>query len=248
MKEKKACMNMRQCTCKARVFILTTVFLFTFLFGHSQIPRKIFNPDNMPDDYFRELKKEFGNKKQFPRQFEKQILIALSYYSELKNTAILFRIRARHTGLNTRATWSGVFEPPGKRQFVITISDSTENMLMPLMFKNLSFNAQVGVMGHELAHAAYFLAMTTGQIIAHVIKNVSARYIDRFEYNTDAICIAHGLGYQLLEYSSYVRKKMDREYWRGSDFAQHPMNIERYMNPATILERINQSSIYRDVQ
>jgi hypothetical protein len=202
----------------------------------------------MTGDYFRELKNKFGNKKKYPPQFEKQILIALSYYPELKNTAILFRIRTRHTGLNTRATWPGVFESPFKRHFVISISDSSENMLMPLMFKNLSFNAQVGVMGHELAHATDFLRMTTKQIIAHAVKNVSAKYIDGFEYNTDAICIAHGLGYQLLEYSVYVRKKMNREYWRGSDFAHHPMDIERYMNPGTILERINQNSIYRGVQ
>jgi hypothetical protein len=239
---------MKQCTGKARVIILSVIFLSINLFPNAQIPRKIFIKDSLTEDYFRELKKEFGNRKLYPQQFEKQILVALSYYPELKNTPILFRIRTRHTGLNTRATWPGVFESSRKRHFVITISDSSEDMLMPLMFKNLSFNAQVGVMGHELAHATDFLRMTTRQIIMHAIKNVSAKYIDRFEYNTDAICIAHGLGYQLLEYSSYVRQKMKRVYWRGSDFAHHPMDIERYMNPTTILERINRHPLYRDLR
>jgi hypothetical protein len=238
---------MKQCICK-KLFLFTAFFLFISFFANSQAPRRNFNPDSLTEDYFRELKKEFGNKKNYPPQFEKPILIALSFYPELKNSPILFRIRTRHTGLNTRATWPGVFESSRKRHFVITISDSSEAMLMPNMFKNLSFNAQVGVMGHELAHVSDFLRMTTGQIIMHAIKNVSAKYIDRFEYNTDAICIAHGLGYQLLEWSSYVRKKMNREYWRGPDFAHKLMNIERYMNPSTILERIKQDPIYRDVQ
>jgi hypothetical protein len=121
-------------------------------------------------------------------------------------------------------------------------------MLMPLLFKNLPFNAQVGVIGHELAHAADFSAMTSLDIIAHVVKNVSAKYIDRFEYNTDAICIAHGLGYQLLSWSSFVRKRMNRENWDGPDYAHRPMTKERYMNPGTIIKRIEADPIYRDAQ
>jgi hypothetical protein len=248
MKKKKVCMNTKRCTGKPGAFLLVIIFVSISFWGQSQTPRKTFYPDSLTNAYYWQLKKEFGNKKQYPPQFEKQILIALSYYPELKNTPILFRIRARHTGLNTRATWPGIFESTRKRHFVITISDSSENILMPLMFKSLPFNAQVGVMGHELAHVTDFLSMTTQQIIMHAIKNISAKYIDRFEYNTDAICIAHGLGYQLLAYSSYVRQKMNREYWRGCDFANHPMDIERYMNPATILERINSDPIYKDAQ
>jgi hypothetical protein len=241
-------MNMKQCTSNARFFILSAIFLSITFLSYSQVPRKTFIKDSLTENYFSELKKEFGNKKQYPPQFEKQILLALSFYPELKNTPILFRTRIRHTGLNTRATWPGVFESSRKRHFVITISDSSEAMLMPFMFKNLSFNAQVGVMGHELAHVSDFLSMTTRQIIMHAIKNVSSKYIDRFEYNTDAICVAHGLGYQLLEWSSYIRTKMNREYWRGPDFAHKPMNIERYMNPGTILARIIQNPIYKDVE
>ena len=248
MKKKKVCMSMKQCICKKYLFLFTVFFLFISFFANSQMPRKIFNPDSLTAEYFMGLKKEFGNKKQYPLQFEKQILVAFSFYPELKNIPILFRIRTRHTALNTRATWPGVFESPRKRHFVITISDSSEAMLMPLMFKNVSFNAQVGVMGHELAHVTDFLSMTTGQIIMHAVKNVSANYIDRFEYNTDAICIEHGLGYQLLEWSSLIRTKMNREYWRGPDFAHKPMNIERYMNPGTILEKIDQNSIYQNVK
>jgi len=185
---------MRLCTGKTGVFLLNVIFISISFFAHTQTPRMIMNPESMTEDYFRELKKEFGFKKQYPPQFEKQILVALSYYPELKNTPIRFRIRTKHTALNTRATWAGVFESPRKRHFVITISDSSESMLMPLMFKNVSFNAQVGVMGHELGHVTDFLKMKTLQLFAHAIKNVSAKYIDRFEYNSDAVCITHALG------------------------------------------------------
>jgi hypothetical protein len=244
MKGKKACRRRKSCNNKIKLF-LAVIVLFSFQHNcFSQLPQKNFNPDSLSEKYFSELKKEFGENKVYPQQFEKQILIALSHYPELKNSPILFRIRKRHGGLNTRATWAGVFQSPRKRHFVITISDSTENALMPVLFKNLPFNAQVGVMGHELAHAIDFFHMTTKQIILHAVKNVSAKYIDHFEFNTDAICIAHGLGYQLLEWSRYVRKKMNRETWRGPDYIHRPMAKERYMNPSTIIERIKTNPIY----
>jgi hypothetical protein len=241
-------MNMKRCTSKSKIIILSSVFLSISFHPNSQITRVTFKEDSLKQEYISELKKEFGNKKQYPQQFEKQILLALSFYPELKNTPIKFRIRKKHTALSTRATWAGVFESPRNRHFVITISDSSEAMLMPFMFKNVSFNAQVGVMGHELAHVADFLKKSSGQIIIHAIKNISAKYIDRFEYNTDASCVDHGLGYQLLEWSYLIRTKMNREYWRGPDFAHKPMNIERYMNPGTILNRIYQNPIYKFVK
>lgn len=209
-----------------------------------QLPCKQFYADSITDNQVAALRKEFGQNKKYPAQFEKQILIALSYYPELKNTPIFFRIRPRHTSLNTRCTWGGLFETQANRHYVITISDSTEPMLTPMLFKNLSFNAQIGVMGHELGHVTDFSRMTTMQIVGHVVKNVSARYIDRFEFNTDNICINHGLGYQLLEWSSYVRKTMNREIWRGPDFAHRKMTKERYMNPSTIIRKLETCSIY----
>lgn len=229
----------------------TIIFLLIFLipcFIFSQTPRKNFNPDTLDEMFFLKLKTEFGKNKQYPPQFERQILVALSYYPEFKNTPIVFRARIMHSVAFTRATWTGLFESREKRHFVITISAGTEPVLTPLLFKNLSFNAQVGLIGHELGHVIEFSNMTSLQIVAHAIKNVSAKYIDRFEYGTDSICIAHGLGYQLLEWSSFVRRKMNRENWMGPDYVHRSMPRERYMNPSTIMKRINDDPRYSYVE
>jgi hypothetical protein len=223
--------------------ILVILFLFPS-FGTCQVPQKNFNRDSLPEFFFTGLKKEYGNKKKYPQQFEKPVLIALSYYPELKNTAIIFRSRIRHSPGNTRVTWTGLFEIAKKRHYVIVLSDSTEPMLMPLLFKNLPFNAQVAIIGHELAHVTDFSTKTTLQMIKHVASSVSAKYIDRFEFNTDAICVAHGLGYQLLLWSSFVRKKMNTVNWDGPDYAHRPKTRERYMNPLTIEKRIAEDPVY----
>ncbi len=214
------------------------------MFLHCQSVINDINADSLPAIYFGELKKEYGNHKRYPAKFEKQILIALSYYPELKDTPIRFREKRRHGSMNARATMAGVFTSKQNRSYVITISDSTEPILAPLLFKNVSFNAQVGVLGHELGHITDFSSMTTLQILKHVVYNVSSKYLDRFEYRTDSICIAHGLGYQLLEWSSHVRKAMNREYWGGPDQVHKITNTERYMNPGTIRKRMNENTLY----
>jgi len=75
------------------------------------------------------------------------------------------------------------------------------------------------------------------------VRNVSTKYIDRFEFRTDSICIAHGLGYQLLAWSSFVRQKMHRKNWDGSDNVHQTMEKERYMNLSTIRKRIAENPI-----
>jgi hypothetical protein len=232
--------------CRNIQVILFAILFPSFVIG--QLPRKSFSPDSLPEDYFKMLRKEYANKKRYPLQYEKQILIALSYYPELKRTPILFRTKPNHSPGFTRVTWGGLLESPHKRHFLVVISDSTEDMLMPLIFKNLSFNAQIALIGHELAHVADFSTWKIVRIIKHVVNNVSKRYIDRFEYNTDARCIAHGLGYQLLEWSSHVRKTMNTENWEGPDYAHRLKRRERYMNPSTIEKRIGEDPVYKSIE
>ena len=231
-------------TKKIRNVLFICVFLFFSNLLFSQTPKKYIDADTITEEQYAALKMEFGKHKKIPASIEKPFLIALSYYPELKDTPIRFRIKKRHTPLQTRASWTGLFKRKKIRDYVITISDSTEPMLTPVLFKNVSFNPQIGVAGHELAHVADFSRYSSLRIIWHGIKNVSRKYIDKFEFKTDSICIAHGLGYQLLAWSENLRKKMNSINWRGADNAHKQQNTERYMNPATIQQRINTNPLY----
>ena len=229
-----------------QVFTVLVLSISLLLSNHiyTQTPKKYFNPDSLTEEYYTALKSEFGKYKSIPASIEKPVLIALSFYPELKETHIRFRIRQRHTPLQTRCTWIGVFKRKEIRDYVITISDSTEPLLTPVLFKNVPFNLQIGVIGHELAHVADFSTYSSLGVIWHGIKNVSPKYIDKFEFKTDSICIAHGLGYQLLVWSENLRKQMKTINWRGPDYAHKPQNTERYMNPATIQQQMKINPLY----
>ena len=120
---------------------------------------------------------------------------------------------------------------------------------MPILLKNMDFNAQVGVIGHELSHISDFISKNSFGLMRVGVGNLSQKFLDRFEYRTDSICIAHGLGYQLLSWSIFVRKALHYQNWDGADnIDKGPMVRERYMNPLTIKKRISNLPMYQQLK
>ncbi|UUW08417.1 hypothetical protein NLG42_20185 [Flavobacterium plurextorum] len=208
---------------------------------------KNFSPITFNTEQIQELKTKFGYNKIIPTQYETQILIALSYFPELKNTKIEFRLKKTNTPLSSKPKLIGLLQSAKKRKYIITISEATNSRLEPILLKNLNFNAQIGVLGHELSHVFDYrnkgFSKMTNLLIIEIF---SKKQVDRFENRTDHICINHKLGYQLLDWSKSVRENLKIEYWRGADNLQYMTKNERYLNPETILKTIEQSPIYND--
>jgi hypothetical protein len=178
---------------------------------------------------------QYANNKQIPGEFRLPILTALSYFPELKNIHINFVVKKAYTPLSTRPACRSMVKRKGHRTYIITISDQTIDTISHLLYKNLTFTEQVGIMGHELSHAVDFNSKNFFQSSGNVIGHLSKRFVDKMEYKTDLICIQHGLGKYLETYSLHVRKTMHVDYWRGVDHVfEKDDHIERYMNPATI--------------
>ena len=72
--------------------------------------------------------------------------------------------------------------------------------------RSLPFDAQVGILAHELGHVVYYERLNTLEI-----ANWGLRYLfyDEFraehEKTTDLMPIYHGMGWQILEYATYIR-------------------------------------------
>ena len=227
-------------------FFLLLISVFSFKF-HAAQQRLEFQPGSLSEEVLARLQDEFAGNKNIPSEYRQQILIALSFFPELKNTAIDFRIR--HTDkapLTTVPGFWSLWKKPMKRTYVITIRNMRSKTLQPILFENLPFNAQIGVIGHELSHVTDFQGQTFLQLIWGGIQHISYRYIDRFEFKTDSICVAHGLGYQLLAWSEYVRQSLHRNNWIGAGSEPETCSgRERYMNPSTILKRIQSEPVYQ---
>lgn len=193
------------------------------------------------------LQQEFGFNKTIPAQYKKQILIALSFFPELKNTHIDFRVlKTCKAPLTTIPSFSSISTGAANRKYIITIRNLQSKNLEPILFENLPYNAQIGVIGHELSHVVDFNRQSSLLLLFNGVKHISYRYVDHFEYSTDSICVAHGLGYQLLEWSNYVRVALHRQNWIGAGNIEEEKKSkrERYMNPSTILRKIKEEPIY----
>ena len=220
------------------LWALTGVFTGNTVCAQNIIPFEIVSNSSIQDTRQDNLL-QYAENKQLPPGYEKETLEALSHFPELKQVAIKFRIKKSFATLKTRPTFFSMFMPKGHRSYVITISNKTTTQLMPLMFEHLSQEARTGVIGHELSHVLDFSKKNDWQCLKLAAGHLSPRYLDHFEYNTDMICIQHGLGKDLEAWSSYIRKTMHTVFWRGADYVyKGDSKYERYMNPSTIEKNI----------
>lgn len=226
---------------KFRFLCFNILILFVLVYGAklvAQVPVKYFEKTKFDSVKYSKI----GFNKKIPREIRPQVLTALYFYPELKDTKIIFRFRKRTTPLSCRPQIFSVFKKSPNRIYVITISKKSNQKLSPILFDNLPYNAQIGVLGHELAHITEYRTKSTVQLVALAFKMFNARNMDKFEFNTDLICIQHGLGFQLYDWSSYVRNVLNIPEWKGpkmKDSVDKDFSVnERYMNPTTI-EKFN---------
>lgn len=221
------------------LFFFIALFLYAFALK-AQSPVEKFN-DSLFDDasYL-----GYSTKKKIPEKIRKQVLTALSFYPELKDTKLHFRFRKRTTPLTSRPRIFSIFRKKKNRAYVITISTRSKTRLFPIIFENLPYNAQIGVLGHELGHIAYYKTKNSFQILGLSFKILKPKFVDSFEFNTDRIAIDHGLGYQLYDWSVFVRKALNIREWKGASEEASSSENQRYMNPKTILEYMDSNPIY----
>jgi hypothetical protein len=190
---------------------------------------------------------QYAHNKEIPAEFRLPILTALAYFPELKSMHIHFVVKKAYTPLSTRPAFSSMIKQKKRRTYLVTISNQTIDTLNHLLYKNLGFTEQVGVMGHELSHVVDFDSKNLFQSAGNAIGHLSKHFVDKMEYKTDLICIQHGLGKYLETYSMHVRKTMHVENWRGVDHVfEKNDHIERYMNPATIEKYMQLATIKSD--
>ncbi len=147
------------------------------------------------------LRHQLGCRKEFLPQFELASLVALTHYPELINVRISFREKKLHSTMATRPKGIEVLRKKGKREYIVYIN-TTDNVNVPI--DQTSFNAQVGVIGHELAHIVDYESKSSIRLIANGLGYLSKGFRLKLEHQTDKSTISHGLGWQLYDWSFYV--------------------------------------------
>lgn len=171
-----------------------------------------------------------------PEAYELPILVAISYYPELKGKKIIFKERKIKTTLNARPRFlSLVFSKKQNRTYVVRINKQLKDSIISL--KNIPFNAQVGLFGHEFSHFADYQNRSLFGIIRRGFAYLSKKSKTSFEKEIDQKTIEHGLGWQLYEWSYYVQNQSN------ATTSYKEFKRTTYMTPTEIIAILENLSV-----
>ena len=191
---------------------------------------------------FEYLLREFGSQKNLPAGFELQTLLALSHYPELRDIKINFIYEDVSIPLSSRPHWSSMLRSAKHRTYQVIIDNELAGPRGALLLKNQPFNAQVGIIGHELAHTVYYLSRSFFGIVGDALCQLTDCRI-RFERATDMRLIDFGLGWQRFDHATFVRSRISPD--RASAFTAEGGG-GAYMSPAEILKIMESHDAYSD--
>ena len=181
------------------------------------------------------LMEKYGNNKIFVDEFIEPALIALSYYPELKDVNIKFKYSKETTTMAARPAPLSLLSP--ERRYIILINARRD--FEGILLEDVPFNAQIGIIGHELAHIADYNNHNVWGI-----AGIYFRYLDNtrralFEKEIDKATIERGLGWQLYDWAAYSILTDN-----GSSDDYRVFKQETYMHPERIEQVISYISKY----
>ncbi len=221
---------------------LEGMILFNFGFNIQDLgvqPVQKINKDTIQSNV-EKLKGRFGFNKKVPKEELSNFYTAIGYYPELKSVNIKVRYGKIKTTMQCRPRWDFLFHRKEKRSYVLYIGKKIKNG-NGILYRNLPLNAQIGVMGHELAHIVDYQRMNNLQLCRFGFDYLTSKKKQEIENRIDLIAIHHGLGYQISDFSKYVFEES------GASFRYIKYKMKFYFRPHQIREIIATNPIYSKV-
>lgn len=187
-----------------RLYILGLLSVFSLADAKAQNPyAEFYLQRDSFENRLDELRTEFGTNKIIPAEIETECLAALSFYPELKDTYIEFKFGKLRTTMVSRPKVNSITKTRETRHYAIVINDDPKDN-GTLFWKELSFNALTGWIGHELGHIAYYREKSVPGIIIAGIRYLHPEFKRSMERQTDMIAIRHDMGFALYEGVQYT--------------------------------------------
>ncbi len=172
------------------------------------------------------LEKTDGINKVFFKNIKLPALAALQYFPELDSVPIYFTRKKLGTIMAARPRLNFLFRRKRNREYLILLNEKP--LYSDSVFNNLPFNAQVGIIGHELSHINYYTHLSNFGIIIFGFRYLFMK--KEIERATDYTAIQHNLGWQLYDVRRHVllNKNIDNYYRHNK--------ISNYLSPTEIVK------------
>lgn len=192
--------------------LCTVLFLISVFFLPENTAASRFAPVTVskPEAQFvaDSLQRVYGSNKHIPQKFVLPFYYALSYYPELAALSISIREKKLKSTMAARpAAMRTLFRSRSKRHYIIYVN--TDASHASPQYHEFTFNAQIGLFGHELAHFLHYLPMGKFSLIREAIHYRKDDFKGPYERRTDSVTIARGLGWQCYDFASQLQANPD---------------------------------------
>lgn len=179
-------------------------FLLNFLiFSCQVVSSQVTSPRAIIDTEIDSSHRLRTYKKSIPEKYSLAFYKAILHYPELDSTCIVVKEAKIKASLNARPTpLSLVFRKRENRKYVIRVNIKKVDSVV--LFSDASFNAQVGVFGHELGHLVDYNQRSFGGVLKRLFSYSNIEGKERYEKEIDSITIQAGLGEELYAWSYFV--------------------------------------------
>lgn len=177
----------------------------------------------------------FRTNKNIPAVIERNVLTALSFYPELRETPIsfVFKKNIRSSVMQAQPVFSTIIKRRVKRLYRINISSLFKLVHAAVPIHQIPDEIMIGWVGHELGHIMDYERKSNLQMIGFGIGYVlSPSFVKEAERIADTFAVNHGLGQYIIATKRFIL-----------DHAELPQaykdKIARlYLSPENIVEQV----------
>ncbi|WP_349663498.1 hypothetical protein IZU89_13000 [Cellulophaga lytica] len=167
-----------------------------------------------------------------PKIIEKEALVALSYYPQLKNTEIEFRFKdnIKKSTMLAQPVFGSLLKSKKKRRYLILMSKKFKISGKEFKTTDVDSDILVGWLGHELGHILDYQNRSSLNLLWFGIKySLSDNYIKEAERAADSYAVASGMGDYILKTKNFILNNAE------IDSTYKARIIKYYLSPAEIM-------------
>lgn len=162
-----------------------------------------------------------GDNKGLPQGFEVAAAIAYSAFPQLKDVRIDMILTDGGAPMESTVDITSLLGLRKNRRYRILLNDDQESYFKPILLRALPFDAQVGILAHELGHIVYYEDLNIFAFGKWGLRYLMEEdFRATHERTTDLMPVYHGLGNQIYQYAYFIRRDSSciEFYEQGKDF------------------------------